>query len=371
MSNFASMSLPVPSAGSELHDVLDSSKLNTFIDCPRRFFFEYVLGWRQNRPNRHLTFGSAWHEGMEVLMRSQDGEKEGYTLDEIMEAYEAFCKVFNLVYGEKEEEGAGLLIVGADDQSIQLETGDGKSKENAFQALKQYARAYKKDRFRTLWVEVSGATPISDDQIIYFKLDSIVQTEDGIFSYEHKTTGRKTGAWMEKWALALQVGTYAHVLNQYYGDEASGIVINGAVLKKPRVDGSATNEFLRVPIKHSRDMMSLWMWEVHHIMTMLDWNMRMLEQCSPSDRIMQAFPRNPASCTKFGCGFPGLCDGVANPLRNCETPPFGYKVEFWDPRNRGGDDEGVAIPKETPTEKRVTVEGEGGLKFEATPGSGH
>ena len=46
---------------------VDSTKINTFLDCPRQYFFTYVLGWRSDRPNNHLVFGQAWHEAMEHL----------------------------------------------------------------------------------------------------------------------------------------------------------------------------------------------------------------------------------------------------------------------------------------------------------------
>jgi CRISPR/Cas system-associated exonuclease Cas4 (RecB family) len=52
----------------ETWQVLDATKLQTYMRCPRKFFFNYVLGWKSEIPSNHLVFGSAWHMAMEVLL---------------------------------------------------------------------------------------------------------------------------------------------------------------------------------------------------------------------------------------------------------------------------------------------------------------
>ena len=49
-------------------DIMDSSKLICYKECPRKFFYQYILGWQNAYPNNHLVFGSAWHMAMEWLL---------------------------------------------------------------------------------------------------------------------------------------------------------------------------------------------------------------------------------------------------------------------------------------------------------------
>lgn len=327
-----SLSYPIPSH--ETWAVIDSTKLQTFLTCPREFFYKYILGWREEKPNEHLGFGSAWHEAMEYFMQIQDGEKKGYDADDIIEAFIRFSKTYD------EKMGIGGEVGGLSDLAgYSVQENKAKNKGNGGEALIEYARTYRSDQFKTLFTEVSGTISIHDDRVIYFKLDSILdglKTDPGIWSYEHKTTGRKMQAWMDQWPLIPQIGTYSHVLYTYYGDRASGIKINGAIIRAPRADGTSTNEFIRIPIHITRELMLMWLWETNNAMEELERNMKLLSQADPSDKILQAFPRNGYACSKnfTGCPFTGICSAWANPLKHGATPPPGYKQEFWDPRGK-------------------------------------
>ena len=46
-------------------NIKDSSKLDTYLDCPRKFFYEHMLGWRVDRPAHALHFGTSWHMARE------------------------------------------------------------------------------------------------------------------------------------------------------------------------------------------------------------------------------------------------------------------------------------------------------------------
>ncbi len=41
--------------------IVDSSKLQDYMMCPRYYFYRYVLGWVPEEPNHDLIFGEAWH----------------------------------------------------------------------------------------------------------------------------------------------------------------------------------------------------------------------------------------------------------------------------------------------------------------------
>jgi len=307
---------PIPKR--EIHDVLDSSKLQTFIECPRKYFFQQILGWQKKNLSVHLFFGSAWHEALEHLMN------HGYDMSEVQVAYEKFKEIW-----EEEKPDDPLW-----------EAHYAKNPSSALKGLTEYAEKWSsQDDFETLFTEVAGTVPIMDDKLIHWKVDASIKDSDGwISSLEHKTTGRNSSSWRNKWRMKTQTGTYHHALNalhqmgvfdEYDPRGVKGVKINGTVFRKN------DREFLRIPVRRSDDAMQMWLWETRHYVQQLRWNMEELAECSKSDQVMVAFPRNAESCTKFGCAFPGLCHNWANPLRHCERgAPKDYEEDFWDPRRQ-------------------------------------
>lgn len=318
----------------ETFDVVDSSKIQCFMDCPRKFFFRYVLGWTSEEPNIHLVFGSAWHEAMEHFMNN------GLKKEQIFLAFDKLRKKYKEEYPNEFMEPDHYA----------------KNLDNGLEALGEYARQWRPvDEFDTLYTEISGSVPITEEILLFVKLDTIVRETDGsIWSMEHKTTGRKTQSWMNKWTSKIQTGSYSHFLNILYPDDFEGIKINGSILRKKN------NEFLRIPVRLNTKQMNQWLWEVRHWVEQIRWNYRELAKASKEDDVLRAFPRNTESCCKFGCDHPELCNLMSNPLRRMEEPPLGYKKEFWDPRKRDKSSKAVAHLKEEKEIKEKEQETETG-----------
>ena len=290
---------------------LDSTKINTFLDCPRQYFFNYVLGWVSDRPNNHLVFGSAWHEAMEHLLLNDYSELS------IVQAYDKF----ETYYREHFPEDTDELF-------------KPKTPTNALKALMAYCDHYRNDHqeFKTLHTEIAGSIAIDQDRAIIFRMDSICESKrDGhLFSLEHKTKGSAFNRqWNDQWALAFQVGTYSHVLNCLAVDRpVKGVTINGVAFA---AKGAA---FQRVPVYRSPAHMQNWLFHARHYCDRLeDEYEHLIVACSSlDDAVLTAFPQNPQSCTKyFGCAFYDFCCAWTNPLQHCERPPLGFKMEHWDP----------------------------------------
>jgi len=318
----------------ETWGVLDSSKIQSFQSCPRDFFYSHILGWRSEGNSIHLAFGSAWHEAMEIILT------EGWELDIIQKAYYRFVEI---------------IVEEMELSPEQLNSfHDAKNPANALRGLVEYTNLYKDNPADTLFVEIAGTAPIADDRVIHVKLDSVRRHNAGhsnsgqIYSLEHKTTGRRTSAWEEQWHYMFQIGAYNHFLHCIFGENEriDGVTINGSVWRK------ASRDFVRFPVSPSLDMWELWVNEANHWWDQIEWNMKLLHDTKESDRVMVAFPRNSASCSKFGCRHPHLCSVQANPLKRCHQPPLGYVQEFWDPRRRA--EEAKYIVK--PDGSRATME---------------
>lgn len=288
-------------------NVQDSSKIQTYLDCPRQYFYSYVLGWKPETPNNHLVFGEAWHEAMEELLL------KGYNKEAINSGYAKFLKVYRKTFAETTDD-----LFGAKNPNIIRE------------ALAYYCVVHQNDSFKVLHTEVSGSSFVTlDGDQIFFRIDAIVEDERGIFSLEHKTTSRFSKQWQMQWVLSIQVGTYCHALYSVFGPEKTwGIIVNGFAFQK--------FDILRVPVRKTPLSMQNWLHTVQDVIYRLNKDFTtLLNEDSPSHATMKSFPLNPCACTKyFGCPYHDYCYSWDNPLKRASAPPSGFIEDHWDPRNR-------------------------------------
>lgn len=299
-------------------DIHDASKVQTFMDSPRKYFYQYILGWRKEEPNIHLVFGSAWHGAMEHLLLSLNTD-DPYGDKYLMEAYDLFQQTYMEAFPDP----------------LTHDAHGAKSLGNGLQALVDYTNTWRRSdvgHMTTLYTEVAGSIPISETRLTHFKLDSIVVKNGEVMSLEHKTTGRKTDSWLNKWGVMIQPFVYTHALRALFGDEVvKGTVINGAVLRK------SSNEMLRMPVFKNDQQMRAGLWSINHWYDQIRWNTENLLDTTVDDDVMAAFPCNSMSCSKFGCEFMTFCEHWANPLQRADHPPIGFVQEFWDPRRENDD----------------------------------
>ncbi len=292
-------------------DIIDSTKTRCFLDCPRKYFYEYILGWTPDRPRHDLEFGEAWHQALPVFY------EYGFSEDSLKLAAHQFMTHYRKHFQE----------------ATDLDYAP-KSPGNALVALHEYSQRYNKDLelYEVLHIEVAGTVMIMKDKNIHFRCDAILRDRktDEMLFLEHKTTKQFGRTWTDQWALSVQLGTYTHVINCLYGPEKTyGGLVNGVAFMKKG------NDFVRLPIRKTLDMMNVWHWSMCHTLHEMDHQMHLLSKCTKDDRIMEAYPLNPESCTKYwGCAYHDLCCAWANPLRHVEQPPIGFLEYRWDPSAR-------------------------------------
>jgi len=313
---------PVPKHDS--WNVIDSTKLKCYMECPRRYFFEYVLGWRIDRPNIHLIFGSAWHEALAHLYI------KGFNKNILKEAfYEHFLPYYRN-YIDKEDD----------------EIYSPKTPARAYLALAYYfnmrekfMKDYEVVCHKEPMVEIGGTVSISDDFMLSFKIDTIIKNRHGIYALEHKT-GSSIRNWDLQFYLSMQIGTYHHVLNCLYPPEdVRGVLIDGTFFKKtkdsPQKDAKDPFrhfDFMEVPVYLNNDILNQWLNNTIEWMSILKQNMYELSLESDSNPVMLTFPMNTTGCSNwFGCQYHDFCRAWANPLQYIEKPPIGFKIDFWNP----------------------------------------
>ncbi len=289
--------------------IIDSSKLQTYQSCPRLFFFKYILGWSTERTSHHLVFGESWHRAMEHILI------HGYNVKAVTEASNIAEEYYRQHFSAMTDSERGVKIPG-----------------NIPVALADYIKNYALDKFEVLHTEISGVVPVSEDRLIHFRMDSILRDpmyQNKITSLEHKTGSRK--GVFETYTTNIQSGTYNHVLQSAYEiDEVYGVIFNGVILYK-------TQEpfFQRVPNRRNGDSMAEWLWTVNHLMDRLEWDMSELDETSDEEQVMPCFHKNTQNCNQYGqCTFYDFCHVWSNPIQYSDEPPFGFKIDRWDPSER-------------------------------------
>lgn len=315
MSSHLNQVLPLPTPQHPSYEVLDASKLNTFMECPRKFFYSYLLAWRSEVPNNHLVFGSAWHKAMEHLLL------HGYNADTVLGAFAAFEKEYRKTFTEP-----------ATDEMFWP-----KNPDRAFEALIAYTREHQGDevKFQPLYTEIAFSVSLDPERVMHGRMDSIVRlVETGkIASLEHKTAS-SANRWGEQWPLSMQGSLYTHALCCLYGyDELHGIIFNGTVFKKVKgTRGGEKFEFVRETVKRSKNGMQAWHANTLYWHQAVENEYELLSLTTDKHETMTAFPMNTTACSNyFGCQFKEFCLAWKNPLQRCAEPPLGLKIERWNP----------------------------------------
>jgi len=310
--------LPIPH--NPTLEIVDSTKLSTYIECPRKFFYNYVLGWVSDRANNHLVFGSAVHEAMELLY------KRGFDSDNVIDAFQSFLKTYRFDFPEETDE-----------------LFEPKTPARFMDLLLKYCQDYHNDLdlYEVLFTEIAGSVSLDGYFKLYFKMDTILRDRatNMKFSLEHKTKqGPIDRQWRMDFPLGTQVGTYTHALYCLFPmHEVRGVMINGLGMKKTKAH---LFELERLPIWKTLEQMQAWQITTAYYMTEMERDFERLSVEQSESDIMLSFPVRHTSCTKFfGCPYHDFCCAWPNPIHRCDSPPFGFKTFFWNPMNEKHNEE--------------------------------
>jgi hypothetical protein len=293
-------------------EIIDTSKIKTYLDCPRQFFWRYVLGWDSTAPSNHLVFGEAFHRAMAYLLLND------YSNKSISIAYqEHFLPYYRKHFPPSTDE----LMKGKTPDAIPF-------------ALIQYAEKYKQDfnNFEIHYVEIAGAAPVTEDELIHLRMDAVCEDRHGLFALEHKTGSGISRFWTDQWDLDLQPGTYSHAVRCAFPDQnVRGTMINGIHFKKLKAGPKI--ELMRMPIWKSNDLMLSWHSTIVSALHEIKNDFEFLSKHTGEEVVMDCFRMNPGTCTKYtGCAYKNFCCSWANPLKRIDQVQMGFEIKFWDPR---------------------------------------
>jgi len=300
--------------------IIDSTKLGCYMQCPRKYFYQYLLGWQPREPNIHLVFGTAWHLAAEHLL------KEQYAESSVEGAQFAFFNYFREYFDSSRDRDF-----------------EPKSMANALASIASYAKKFKSDvvNYSCLGTEIAGVVMIGPKHPMAFRIDAILEEQNyslgghnQVIILDHKTSQRRMYYWQDEWKMSTQILLYIHVANCIHG-------MNEGIVKGARIRGAffykaKPTEYEEAPVYRTLSQMQAWLTSTraHYDLLMSDMRILLNDDSVEHDE-MEAFPMNEKSCFLYNrpCEFFDFCsaDGWANPLRKCERTPQSFKVRQWNP----------------------------------------
>jgi hypothetical protein len=281
------------------------------MECPRKYFYRYILGWTDRYPSNHLVFGKAWHLAMEHLLRNN------YSIDSLAEASEIFLTAYREELDETTDENY-----------------KPKTPMNANRALIGYFNRFRRDDpkfYEVLHTETGGTVLIGEDAPMVFRMDCIRKNrEDGTIEFlDHKSSKVRLNSWGDLQKMTVQMHVYYHALCCM----VEFARVAGGRVRSTFFRTQKENEFEEVRIVKTPEQLQAFLSNLLVWYDALRRDMYLLSEMNIDDSTMTAFPQNPNGCYSYGriCPYIDICPNWTNPVRHTEERPVHLKVERWDP----------------------------------------
>lgn len=306
------------------HEKIDYSALSTYLTCPRRFLFQYVLNLKPAGQSIHLVFGSCWHYGLESTYNLLASNPSLTVIEATEHSIRAFNKLWKLD-GEPYWKNEDAIFP--------------KSPGHAANMYKAYW-----DRFLVSDVKdrsiLAVEAPFSIDLSSHTKglpnyigrIDLIFSNgHDGIDIIDHKTAKAIYSTTPQTFEMSFQSDGYLTAGRIFY-DKIPTITYRIALCQKSKID------FVPITINKRAAAIEHFLANLCHYAAEIQQNLNLLEEdkinCKERTDILQSFHRNPGyACTTFSsiCSYYDICRLRNNPLFWLEKAPQGFMHSEWDP----------------------------------------
>jgi hypothetical protein len=312
----------------------DNTRISTAKRCFRKYYFRHYKDWDKTGFNKDLAFGSAWHEGMDIIWtRCSEHGVQNLNIRELAdEAYEAFLVKWCEEGGEHPMEmGPEMIdILGAKHPFV------------AHEMYNEYIPArtafFSDPTFELIACEQPFAVPLdpSDETLFYVgRMDKVFRKGGLIYIGEHKTTSlysKEAGfrsTFMDSFSPNSQVDGYLHAAHMLYGETAAAVWVDAALCHKKIHD-----VFRFIPIERKYEQLDAWLYDTRWWVDAIEQSWDVVEKTKSSDPFLMAFPKNTEACMDYGrsCPFIGPCKMIPNPSGT--NLPDGYTVDRWSPFDR-------------------------------------
>jgi hypothetical protein len=303
----------------EFPQYIDSSMRSTFISCPKRFYWEYILKLSPSTTSPDLHAGACFASAIERTR---------------VEYYEAGAPINEAIERGFEH----LTREWGDYEPPDRHDGSTHNKSfiNTASAFIKYWEEYNPifDRLRP-YVNTDGSIateysfaipteirhPTSGDPIIYCgRFDMLGYFEgapDNLYIVDEKTTGSLGSTWAQKWGMRGQFLGYA------YGAKQHGFRVQGAVIRGVAI--------MKTNTKFAQAVLSISNWQVERWWQQLQLDIQNMVDCWHMEGHDISFPyAYGEACEQYGgCSYMELCTA-----RDPELWFGDYERRVWNPMQR-------------------------------------
>lgn len=286
--------------------VLDSSKLSTYLACPKKFQLSHVKNLKPIKEAIFYDFGKAIHVGFEHYFQNDKN------LDAGLSAIDAYVKEndFTPIDDPKEH----------------------RTPDTARMVLIEYNRRFASEPIVPLiqndkkLIEVTFSFPVDifeTENCIYDvlyagKIDMICAIGKTNYIMDHKHTSSKKPTWYLKYQYPNdQMAGYIFAENVYLDFQVMGVCINLVHVTKTKID------FEKRVISYTKEQLEEWFKNLHF-----------LAERIVNDIDQNTFPRYSTSCYSMygGCSMLQVCSNPVSVRKAIIEMDF--KVQEWNPLAR-------------------------------------
>lgn len=301
----------------------DNTRISTYKECPRRYFIRHQLHWTPDSGIAlALTFGSAWHDGLDIVYKHAKKFSQRDLTD-----------LAGLAFDKTWEENGLPLRLGVEQQTDFAPRTPMIAKEMYANYI--VVRWNMLQQMELVAIEQPFAVPLPNLEDVWYvgRLDKVVDWDTTRVQQrliiEHKTTtayaiqGNFRSDFVDSWGSSSQVKGYQFGGSLFYG-KVDSVWVDAALVHRKVHDA-----FKLIPQSHNYTLLEEW---IHNTEGWVRQIIAEEEAFAQTGELAPGmFKKNEESCFgKYGpCQFLDICRSVADPSKL--EPPPNFKVEKWEP----------------------------------------
>lgn len=304
--------------GTNVQFAWDSTSLGLLKECPRKYQYTIIEGWRSKGESVHLKFGILFHSSLERYdIARANGDDHDEACDEVCEW---LLQETGTYESPAEYSTVALWVPWTSDHPK-------KNRETLFRTVFWYLEEYKDDPAKTVIlangkpaVELSFKfdlpflSPSGDPYIYCGHMDRLVTYADDVYVMDRKTSGSTIGAYyFAQYSPDNQMSGYTLAGKVVYDMPVSGVIIDAAQV------AVGFSSYARGFTMRSDAQLAEW----------LDNTGIWLETAKRYAEV-GVWPMNEKSCSNYGgCPFRGVCQ--KDPSVRELFLKSDFEKRFWNP----------------------------------------
>jgi len=279
--------------GTNIQYAWDSTSLGWLKECPRKYFYHMIEGWRGKGESVHLTFGIHYHKALEDYDKYR--ASANLTHQEALENTVSDLLEATWIYDEPDPGHPNHQSGRPWDSGHNLKT-----RENLVRSVIWYLEQFGDNdpattvqlHDRTPAVELSFRFPVDDDLVLCGHLDRVVEYQGQNYVMDRKTsTSTISSYYFDQYSPDNQMSLYTLAGSIIYRNPVRGVIIDAVQI------AVGFSRFERGMVYRTEGQSEEWL---------SDTKIWVAQAQVYADK--NHWPQNDKSCHKYGgCPFRGIC----------------------------------------------------------------